>query len=50
MITVRPETKEFTIPDANEFIEFLNAKAVEYEVVFSNTALTAYQAYREANG
>jgi len=50
MITVRPETKEFTIPDANEFIEFLNAKAVEYEVVFSNTALTAYQTYREANG
>ena len=50
MITVRPETKEFSVPDANDFIEYLNAQAVEYEVVFSNTALRAYKAYREANG
>ena len=50
MLPSRPPTSDFDKDIRSEFIEFLNAKAVEYEVTFSEKAIKAYQGYREANG
>ena len=50
MVTIRPETKEFSVGEASNFIEFLNAKASEYGVMFSSRAIDAYKTFREANG
>ena len=50
MVCIRPETKEFKVHEASNFIEFLNATAIEYGVVFSDKALNAYNQYRESNG
>ena len=50
MIPSRPPTSGFDKDIRSEFIEFLNAKAVEYGVTFSEKAIKAYQGYREANG
>jgi|TARA_R100001377_G_C3162111_1_gene100053 hypothetical protein len=50
MVCIRPETKEFNVKEASNFIEFLNATASEYGVVFSDKALNAYDQYRESNG
>lgn len=50
MIPSRPPTSGFNKDIRSEFIEFLNAKAVEYGVTFSEKAIKAYQGYREANG
>ncbi len=50
MLPSRPPTSGFDKDIRSEFIEFLNAKAVEYGVTFSDRAIKAYQGYREANG
>jgi hypothetical protein len=47
-ISVRPSSKEFSIPEAANFITFLECKGAELGVNFSDRALTAYNDYKEA--
>lgn len=50
MIPSRPPTSGFNKDVRSEFIEFLNAKAIEYDVTFSDRSIQAYKGHMEANG
>ena len=50
MIPSRPPTSGFNKDVRSEFIEFLNAKAIEYDVTFSDRSIKAYKGHMEANG
>ena len=50
MIPSRPPTSGFNKDVRSDFIEFLNAKAIEYDVTFSDRSIQAYKGHMEANG
>ena len=47
LLTIIAKTSQFSVKEASEFIEFLHAKAVEYDVQLSNKTLEYYQELEE---
>ena len=48
-IYLRPSTKDFTVPEASKFIEYLYATGVGYGAVFTEISLSIYEENKEAN-
>ena len=47
-IYLRPSTKDFTVPEAAKFIEYLYATGIEYGATFTDQSMAIYAEYREA--
>ncbi|MET4160501.1 hypothetical protein ABIE61_000315 [Marinobacterium sp. MBR-111] len=47
MVSLRPSTRDFSVQEGRDFIEFLYAQGVEMGVDWSEPALRVYEQYRE---